>query len=110
MLANKTGSVFFLVERCCTSAGRCCLHVCIHLAKFVLCLRWNERLGYWSIVSSPVTNIESNLQINFFGRIYGERSSNFISSALIKGKIYNSIKIHENMIIEYVSTNVMVEE
>lgn len=94
MFANKTGSVFFLVERCCTSTGRCCLHVCIHLAKFVLCLRWNERPGYGSIVSSPVTNIESNLQINFFGRICGERS----------------IKIHENMIIEYVSTNVMVEE
>lgn len=110
MFANKTGSVFFLVERCCTSAGRGCLHVCIHLAKFVLCLRWNERPGYGSIVSSPVTNIESNLQINFFGRICGERSLNFICSALIKGKIYNSIKIHENMIIEYVSTNVMVEE
>lgn len=110
MFANKTGSVFFLIERCCTSAGRGCLHVCIHLAKFVLCLRWNERPGYGSIVSSLVTNIESNLQINFFGRICGERSLNFICSALIKGKIYNSIKIHENMIIEYVSTNVMVEE
>lgn len=61
--------LFFLVKRCCTSAGRCCLHVCIHLAKFVLCLQWNERPGYWSIVSSPVTNIESNLQINFCGRI-----------------------------------------